>query len=164
MSKNKKIEAEIEVVRKELLSKKAKDDYYLSEEVGALQDLVLYIHSKIETSMEILIKEDMETITRTIYSEHLISGKSLDYSGLFERLMPIFNSLNFTQKLNICGDRGLIPQKQISKIRQVNNYRNWFAHPHAYSSKMEEYKKQKSYLQVLKNLKKALEIIKQALS
>lgn len=140
---NQKTKEEIKRIKNELLMLEEGDIFYLNKELKELRNLIIYVHFKIEKSLEMILLKNLLYTTDQSDSSYLI---------LCQKMEPLLEKVNFFHKLEACFKRELITKQLYSKISTVNNHRTTFSHPANNLIKILHYREQELYLQTLKLL------------
>ncbi len=157
MDKNKTaIDKEIKQLHKSLNELTDALPSYVPEELKELRDIILNVHSLLDTAMESCIFYEIDksyglnikTINTNIRANRLLS------------LQPILNSLTFREKIRVIKNHKHPKGELIKTLQKVNEYRNSFAHP----KELELKSKFNNYsLQGKENIKKLLKCLTSAI-
>lgn len=152
MTSNKLLEKEILKLNTLIQSYEDTDPKYKTPEIKDLANKVSYVHSVIESSLELLFTIDVSGVM-------LSKPTTILRSAIYSKLKPFFDNIDFAKKINIAHKLKLIDSDAVEKFFAVNNIRKVFAHPTAYDQDIKKYQEIQEYLGVLKVLVNGLEKI-----
>ncbi len=148
----KKTKQKITELEKRIQTMEDRDPFYMIKDLKKLRHMVMYIHMRIEASLELLL------------SYYLMDWKTykhdvLESAKFLYRFSQIYNKMEFSQKVGLCSKLGLIEDNLRGKIFAVNDYRIYFAHPKAYERDINRLKRSEKRLKVLETLVTAMDSI-----
>ncbi len=106
---------------------------YIPQELKELRDMILNIHTLLETAMESCIIYEID-------KGFGINTSTIDITTRARRLLPIepvLNNLSFRGKLKIIESYKNTKDGLIETLGKVNKYRNKFVHPKEFELKRE---------------------------
>lgn len=137
----------IKELHKKLETAEETDYLYFSKDLRDLRHRVMYVHSRIEGSLESLLVK--EVIGKPPYTEDL--GKRLVSQ------LAILSELDFARKVTLVQKMGLITEPLRKDIMKINEVRKYFSHPSKFLEKIFEYKKEDKVAETLELLVNTLE-------
>lgn len=148
MTDRQKLIAEI---KKKLQSQEISDYHYMTDKVKELRHFVMYVHSRLETSIDVRIMEHIEKgLTRPITYE-------TERAVLWNNLVTILDEMDFSKKVKIARKYNRISGKLEGKLLAVNDIRVYFSHPSSYTNKLIGYEDEGKYLEAMEKLEQAMD-------
>lgn len=144
---SRQLEEKIEKMQDQLQRYEDIDPLYQDEELKKLNNQIIFIHSRLEASVNIIISRavllpmlpEVRTANRRILSTLAIEN--------------ILDKMDFAKKVNLAKELGPLDGEDIvGKLYQVNNYRVWFSHPKTHQEEIRKLNDRKEYAKVLEDL------------
>lgn len=143
MDTDKILEDEISKLKNSLQNLEDVDDGYLDDEIKELRHFIMFVHFRVERSLEVLLVRHVLGISGRFTEEQQEVSRRM--TGLFDRM-------EFWPKVDACASLGLIDSNVRGLIDRVNVHRKFFSHPASYQEKIMEYKERATYRDTLKEL------------
>lgn len=148
MTDEDRIEKEIENLSQTIDSWEDTDPLYMDDSVRALRHRVMYVHTRLESSVGLLLgdyvlssaKNTIEKRTRQI---------------IMTKFDKVVSEIDFAKKVTLAEELNLISGDIKAKLFQVNRFRIIFSHPKAHEAEIIEFQDRENYLKVLKQLRDA---------
>lgn len=145
-----KLEKQIANLKARIQISEDTDTAYLVDELKELRHYVLYVHLRLESSIEILLA--------TKLMSPIDKGSDLAERALWlYHMNTLFKEIDFARKAKVAFKLKAISKNLKSKAFQVNDIRKWFAHPKEYHNEIQELRDEQKYVNALKKLVGALE-------
>lgn len=140
-----KILEQIENLKDGLQNLEDIDPLYMGKDLEYLRHKVLFVHARLEISLDILISKGLIS--------H-ISHKITDLENmLFNRkAQKILTELRFIKKIEIAKALKKIGNQLYTDLIKVNTIRNKLSHPVGYQEELNKLKDQEKYLEVMEIL------------
>lgn len=141
------IQKEIDRIKTKLSYSEDTDTKYMTESVRELRHCVMYVHSAIESALDVRIGQyllkDIKTTKDETHAFHWI-------------LHTLTDEVDFYKKVKVLQSWNFIPDLH-SQLMAVNNYRIKFSHPSSYQDELRSYRDEKEELKILLILEKAFD-------
>lgn len=151
MNKNqdKKVQEKIEELKKEIENFEYVDMPFWGDDLRELQYLVYQVHTALDSSMNLLIARH--------FGRDILFGNVLKAAMFSLNVYETLDEVDFRRKVKLFQNYFSKTNKDplVKKMLEVNDVRNYFAHPHTYKEKLRAYKRKDEYLTILNTLKEA---------
>ncbi|HVZ12533.1 MAG TPA: hypothetical protein VG965_05905 [Patescibacteria group bacterium] len=144
------VDEQIENCLRQLQNLEDIDPFYLNGPLQKLRHFVMFVHTRMEVSMEIFI------------GDYLFEGSPLlskiESNRVYRsRLASVIEEMDFVKKINVLQKIKKIDSDTASSLFKVNQYRVAFSHPSAKIGEIKEFDDDNKYLEALKTLIKIYE-------
>lgn len=147
-----KIQKEIDELNGMIESYEDTDPLYLHKYLKDLRNKAMYVHARIETSLEILISD-------SVLDSLQLDDLQLDTFAsvmFYTEMNKIYEPLKYSKKVNLALKRNKINETAKSLFYKVNDLRLYFSHPKDFEEKIDELKLDTKYKDALTTLLDAL--------
>ncbi|MBI3380258.1 hypothetical protein HY029_05885 [Candidatus Gottesmanbacteria bacterium] len=118
---------------------------YLSDQLRDLRHRIMYVHLRLEASMELLIGIGLRLEWRR-------KPRTLQTTLFMNKMSYLYEKMEFYNKLEVCEKMGLIVGKLKGQISKVNDHRKYFSHPASYIYEIRKYRDVTRYRDTLNEL------------
>jgi hypothetical protein len=147
---NKKLENSIKSIQAGFDATEETDYLYMGKAMQRLRHHTMYIHSRIEQSLEtLIIQYQLKPIEEISFPKE--ARQSLYQRGIF-----IISEIPFTKKLELAKNNEYVKEGHQKRFRKVNNLRIHFSHPTTHQQKLDKLKtNRENYHKAYKELEDA---------
>lgn len=146
------LDIKIKELKRKLQNAEDTDPLYLQSELQYLRHQVLFVHARLEISLDILIGQGV-----TRYIAHKLT--LLEKQATFRLMQKLFRELGFIQKLRVA--KKLYQFRNKPKLphllEEVNKVRNQFSHLASNQDDVRELLDKKKQIEVLETLVEAID-------
>lgn len=128
------------------------DPAFLQNDLKELRHKIMYVHLRIEASLEILIGDYIsEAFIAFLQGKGISDFKTASYTFRWD-LQTLFDEMDFAKKVNIAMKIKKVDKDIKGKLFKVNDLRVIFSHPQAHQNEIQAFRNHQKYLETLKIL------------
>lgn len=150
MSNASNFDSKIEELKKRLEDLEDTDPLYMGEELQYLRHKVLFVHARLEASLDYLIIKGL--------TNHLAyKTTELENRFTFRKMQTILGEIGFAKKIELAKKLHQLKSPVIEMVKAVNLVRNKLSHITNHQDEINEFKKPEKYLEVMELLVKTMD-------
>ena len=143
-----KIDKEISEINEIIDNWEDTDSIYMEEHIRELRHRIMYVHTRLESAVGVLIGVYVLAPAYDTFSEETSQL-------IMTRFDNVISETDFARKVNLAEEFNLIPGTLKDKLFKVNSLRLIFSHPKSHEAEIKSFLDEETYLKALKTLRDA---------